>query len=203
MKSMRISHWLAGLCLLAAAAVGSTALAADVTPPGAIAKCEGCHGVTGESASPKVPRLNGQKADYIVMQFRNFRDPGMEDPHATAAMFDVAHEVDDASLAKIAAYFASQPPSQSQAAGAPGAAGRKLYENGDPANRIAACGSCHGPDAEGRGTIPRLAGQHGAYLKSQLERLRLGLRASGVMHPSTNSMSDAQIGALVSYLAGH
>jgi cytochrome c553 len=138
-----------------------------------------------------------------MAQFKAFHDPGQEDPHATAAMWDAVRSVDAATLAQIAAYYAQLPPTPPRESGHLAAEGRKLFENGDPAERIAACQSCHGARGQGRGAVPRLAGQHGEYLKNQLDRLRFGLRASGVMHPKTNAITDSQIEELVAYLAGN
>jgi cytochrome c553 len=140
-------------------------------------------------------------AGYIVMQFKNFRDPGRQDPHATAAMYDVAHSVNDDTLAVLAAYYAQQAPTLAQNGGPLAEKGKMLFAKGDPAEGLAACQTCHGVQAQGRGNAPRLAGQHAEYLKNQLIRLRFGLRASEVMHPNTNAMTDAQIDGLVAWLA--
>jgi cytochrome c553 len=154
------------------------------------------------SASQAVPRLNGQQADYIVAQFQAFHDPGQEDPRATAAMWDVVRPIDASTLAEIAAYYAQLPPVAPGGSGAIAAEDRKLFENGDPCERIVACQSCHGAQGQRRGAAPQLSGRHGEYLKNQLDRLRFGLRASGVMHPMTNAMTDSQIEELVACLAG-
>src|SRR3974390_894577 len=151
------------------------ACAADATA-NVLAHCQSCHGQRGESTSQSVPRLNGQQADYMKKRLRSFLDPGSQDPHATDAMWSIVRSVDDATLAEIAVYFAKQSPSPPDRRGPLAAAGARLYENGDRMAYIPACQACHGPQGQGRGTAPRLAGQHAAYLTSQLERLPLGLR---------------------------
>lgn len=188
------------LALLCAVATVAPAQDAENAPPKA-SVCQSCHGVAGNSTSRDVPRLNGQQAAYMVAQFQNFHDPGREDPHATAAMWDVVRNIDAQTLAALADYYSRQPPAAPQATGPMAEAGKKLFRNGDATDGIAACQTCHGLHAEGHGTTPRLAGQHGDYLRNQLARLRLGMRASGMMHPNTNGMSDKQIEELIAYLA--
>jgi cytochrome c553 len=184
-------------CALSAARAGDN----SAVPPAAIANCQTCHGPNGDSASPTIPRLNGQQTAYMMVQLKNFQDPGREDPHATRAMWGVATTVDDAALAAVAAYYARETPTAAAGEGAHATAGKTLYEAGNAAEKVPACQTCHGANAEGQGTVPRLAGQHANYLKNQMERLRFALRSSDVMHPKLYSMTDDQIDALVAYLA--
>ena len=196
MKIVSLTASVAGFSLLA-----SFAAAQEAAPPKTAAMCESCHGPNGDSTSPSTPRLNGQQSAYIAAQLRNFRDPTREDPHAIASMWNVMIRVDDASIPVLAAYFASQIPAQPLGHGVLLAAGKKLFAEGAPAQKVPACQTCHGARGEGAGLVPRLAGQHAAYLTHQLEVLRLSLRESSVMHPKTNEMTDDQITALVAFLA--
>jgi len=138
-----------------------------------------------------------------VAQFKPFHDPGQEDPHATAAMWDAVRSADAPTRAEIAAYYAQLAPTAPRESGQLASEGRSLFENGDPGERIAARQSCHGAHGQGHAAVPRLAGQHGEYLQNQLDRLRFGLRACGFMHPTTNAMTDLQIEELAIYLAGN
>jgi hypothetical protein len=61
--------------------------------------------------------------------------------------------------------------------------------------------ACHGDQGEGNGEIPRLAGQHTDYLKTQLEDFRSLVRNNDVMHANTKDMTNREIEAVVSYLA--
>lgn len=190
------------IALVIGACLSATPTFADGSAPAKVtAVCQSCHGLRGDSTTPSVPRLNGQHEEYIAAQLKSFLDPGRQDPHATAAMWGVVRNVDDATLAVIARYYAGQEPTQPSNGGALAAEGRKFYASGDAAMNVPSCQSCHGANAEGRGTIPRLAGQHADYLRKQLERLRFGLRASDVMHPRANNISDHQIDALIAFLA--
>jgi cytochrome c553 len=167
----------------------------------ATSTCQNCHGAQGNSVSSTFPRLNGQKAEYIAAQLNNFRSHNRSDPHARAYMWGMAAQLDDASIAALAQYYASQTPTLPQKGGALAAQGAALFANGAPAQNMPPCQSCHGEHAEGNGIFPRLAGQHADYLKKQLEAFRSSLRESDVMHVESKDMTDSQIEALVSYLA--
>lgn len=163
--------------------------------------CQDCHGPGGNSVVATFPRLNGQQADYIAAQLRNFRDHKRADPHAVAYMWGMASQLDDALIADLGKYYAAQLPTAPQTGGALAAEGKKIYENGAPADGVPPCQACHGVHGEGNGIIPRIAGQHADYLKKQLEAFRSTLRASDIMHANTANMTDREIEAVVSYLA--
>src|SRR5260370_19924100 len=46
--------------------------------------------------------------------------------------------------------------------------GKRIYDDGIPEANIPACAACHGPQAEGEGQNPRLAGQLYAYTVKEL-----------------------------------
>ncbi|HKD48157.1 MAG TPA: c-type cytochrome [Rhizomicrobium sp.] len=163
--------------------------------------CQNCHGPDGNSVSATFPRLNGQQADYIVAQLKAFRDHTRGDPHAMAYMWGMAAQLDDPTIGSIAKYLAGQSATKAETGGALATAGRQLYLNGDPAHNVPACAACHGQAGEGNGPIPRLTGQHGDYLRKQLEAFRSLLRNNDVMHANTQDMTDSQIEAVISYLA--
>lgn len=155
----------------------------------------------GNSVSSTFPRLNGQHADYIVAQLKNFRDHKRADPHAVAYMWGMTSQLDDTMIAALAKYYASQVPTSPQTGGALAAEGKKIFESGAPADGVPPCQACHGAHGEGNGIIPRIAGQHAHYLKKQLEAFRSTLRASDIMHANTANMTDSEINAVVSHLA--
>ena len=195
-------HWVKGAVLMTIAAVtANDAWSADVRPIQLTTTCRSCHGDTGNSVSTPIPRLNGQKAAYIVDRIKILFVPGGQGPHTITALSGDARDVDDATLRAIANYFASQNPTQARSAGALVDEGRKLYSNGNLAERVPPCQQCHGAHAEGDGSTPRLAGQHGEYLQGQLERFRSGKQGPDFMHNITNNLSDYEIKALRSYLA--
>ena len=190
-----------------ASVLGTVALAESANPP-IVAKaeatvtstCQNCHGPFGNSVSPTFPRLNGQQADYVAAQLKNFRDHSRSDPHARAYMWGMASQLDDAMIEALAHYYMTQKPTAPQTGGALVEQGAAIFRNGVEAQGIPACQSCHGEHGEGNGIIPRLAGQHADYLRKQLEAFRSSMRESDVMHVESKDMTDSQIEALVSYL---
>ncbi len=190
--------------LAALFAAGGIAFAQNADSPAtlkAASTCQNCHGPGGNSVSATFPRLNGQQADYIAAQLKNFRDHKRSDPHAVAFMWGMASQLGDKMIAELAKYYASQAPTVPQSGGALAAEGRIIYDNGAPADGVPPCQACHGAHGEGNGIIPRLAGQHADYLKKQLEAFRSTLRESQIMHANTKDMTDSEIEAVASYLA--
>jgi len=95
-------------------------------------------------------------------------------------------------LTGLAKYLASQKPTQAQSGGELAAQGRTIYLNGVAANMFRLAPPATAPEGEGNSAIPRLAGQHAAYLKSQLEAFRSLSRANEVMHANTEDMTTAK-----------
>ena len=170
--------------------------------------CSKCHGQTGVSISPLFPILAAQQSSYIEMELQLFRQRSRGDPHARAFMWGIARALDDEQIAALAQYFSSQPRVSVRAAKDPALAakGKAIYENGVPERDILGCIGCHGPNAEGIHTFPRLAGQHRDYLAIQLEqfngrRSNGQLRESEIMHRFTQNITEDEIAAVTEYLA--
>ena len=113
------------------------------------------------ASPPTFPRLAGQQKDYLEAQLEAFRDHDRADPHAQTYMWGMAAKLNDATIDGLASFYSSQKP----APGSPQdpvevAAGKKLFDDGVLDKGVPACMACHGDEAEGAGTIPRLAGQH-------------------------------------------
>lgn len=163
--------------------------------------CATCHGPNGDSISPAFPRLAGQQAPYIEAQLTGFRDRTRADPGAMAYMWGMASQLDDKTIKGLAAYYAAQRPVH----GAPGAKalmaqGKAIYEQGLPDAGVPACTACHGAAAEGKENVPRLAGQHPAYLVKQLAYFQSLLRGNApIMHAVTDKMTFDQMEAVVAY----
>ncbi len=189
------------VCATGTLASAAASAATVKTPSIVTTVCQNCHGLTGNSELSTFPRLNGQQDTYIVNQLKNFRDHKRSDPHARAYMWGMASQLSNSEIKKLAAYFSAQKPTNPQKGGALAAKGKEIFDNGVEAQNIPACAACHGDHGGGNGAIPRIAGQHGYYLKSQLEAFRSTLRESDIMHANTKEMTDSQIEALVSYLA--
>jgi cytochrome c553 len=203
MKSLSVIGLASGACLVASLASADDA--SNKITAAALSKvqtvCQDCHGPNGNSAVATFPRLNGQQADYIAAQLKNFRSHSRGDPHAQAYMWGMASQLDDQISAAIAKYYADQKATPPQTGGTLAAEGKKIFMEGVAAHGVPPCAACHGDHGEGTGETPRLSGQHADYLKIQLEAFRSLLRDNQVMHANTKDMTDSEIEAVVSYLA--
>jgi cytochrome c553 len=66
----------------------------------------------------------------------------------------------------------------------------------------ALCITCHGAHGEGAPTgAPRLAGQNAAYMSHALSMFKAGTRASPIMQPIAQTLSDAQMSKLAKYFS--
>jgi cytochrome c553 len=65
------------------------------------------------------------------------------------------------------------------------------------------CGACHNADYSGREQMPRLAGQHEAYLISSLRDYQAGARVGtqAAMAEAVHGLDDADLADLAYYLA--
>ena len=106
----------------------------------------------------------------------------------------------------LAAFYAAQKPLPGKVEdSALTAAGKKLYDGGNEASGVAACGSCHLPKGEGDANNPRLAGQHPAYTIQQMNDFKAGTRNNDkgrVMRVVAARMTESEIRAVAEYLAG-
>jgi cytochrome c553 len=172
-----------------------------------MAFCQDCHGPSGQGYSGyyPIPRLAGQQPQYFKNQLEAFR----ERRRTNKIMFDIARSLSPAMIAALAADFRAFNPSPLD--GGPRhlvAIGRRIFQNGDPDANVAACAACHGPEAQGSGEIPRLAGQLYDYVVNELidwskERGQNPVRAdtSTIMSPVAHSLTRSQIEAVAAYLS--
>jgi cytochrome c553 len=169
--------------------------------------CAACHGADGVSTSELFPNLAGQQKAYIVGQVAAFRTHTRQDRDAKAYMWGIAEGLDDATIAGLAEYFSAQSP-----APAPNdvklddvkpdiATGEAIYRHGALDRGVPPCASCHGDKAEGKASIPALAGQHRDYLFVQLHAFSSGSRDNAVMHLIAKKLTGDEKKALAAYLA--
>jgi cytochrome c553 len=69
----------------------------------AITVCGTCHGPQGNNTQPKFPRLAGQNPNYLAAQLKGFRSQARGDPDAISYMWGMAAELDDDTIAALAA----------------------------------------------------------------------------------------------------
>jgi cytochrome c553 len=194
---------LAALGLAACGGTGQGPQAAGGPPDVAdtVHVCSSCHGPGGHSISSTFPRLAGQQKDYLIAQLTAFRDHTRADPHAQTYMWGMAARLSDPAIAAVAAYYSAQPPVPGTPDNSPeAAAGRKIFTEGIPAESVPACMLCHGAKGQGNSTIPRLAGQHRAYIERQLEAFASKARANEIMHENSKNLTAEQIRDVAAYV---
>ncbi|MDG0024409.1 c-type cytochrome [Trinickia sp. Y13] len=164
--------------------------------------CVACHGVHGDSQSPMFPKLNGQTRDYLVAQLKGFGQHQRSESDARSYMWAIASQLDDATIASLADYYAQQAPTAGSAGDAALVAeGQKIFEQGLSEKGVPACASCHGAQGQGNGQFPRLAGQHAEYLMRQIEVFQNGTRANApVMSAVAHTLGKEDAKAVTAFL---
>jgi len=168
-------------------------------------KCSLCHGVGGKTSSELFPQLASQPAPYLVEQLKAFRNKTRKDLNAQRFMWGVASRLSDKDIQDLASYYEKQTPAHRGEIEDKAAyqRGKEIFMKGNPKQNIPACMSCHGANGEGAGIIPRLAGQHLAYLKRQLKVFKGDQRPSAgtTMHVIVKGLSMSDIKDIATYLS--
>lgn len=168
------------------------------------AVCAACHGPGGNSANPEWPNLAAQGAPYLYAQLKAFKSGQRKN----ALMSAQAANLSDEDMRDLAAYYSQQSAKPGVAAETAVKMVQGLYRGGDAERGIPACLACHGPAGKGNAAAgyPRIAGQQGAYVATQLKAYRAGERGEGVtgqmMQAVAQKLSDQEIEALASYVTG-
>ena len=151
--------------------------------------CMGCHGIEGyRNAYPsyRVPRLGGQRAEYIVDALRAYRDGAR--PHPT--MQAQGGSLSDQDFEDLAAFFQGETAAADEVTTADVAG----------IEAAATCLQCHGTGSEA--VVPKppvLAGQHYDYLVHSLNRYKDGERSGNVMVAFAMPLSEEAIEALARF----
>ena len=164
-------------------------------------KCFICHGAEGESSSPVFPRLAGQNATYVARQLADYRSGKRK----STTMQPMVEDLSPADFQALGAYFASRA-TIGHAVADPELAqmGRFIYARGNPYSGVASCATCHGKDAHGTDSLPRLAGQHAQYTENQLKQFNTRERTNdnAVMHGIASKLTELELKAVASYISG-
>lgn len=176
------------------------------------AVCAACHGPQGLAIAPNFPDLAGQSATYLYVQLKTFKHGQRSDP----VMSGQAATLSGADMRNLATYYAALPPKPAGPADA-ASRGGQLFLDGDPARGIPPCQACHGPTGHGPrvypgdapqppwATFPRLHGLSAIYVTKALHDFRSGARRgtsnAQIMHGVAQTLDDADIQALSSYIA--
>jgi cytochrome c553 len=198
------------LALLAPASVLFLAISATHADENAQAKyqpCAACHGdVAQGNAELGAPALAGQEAVYLQRQLQHFKS-GVRgaDPRDMrgAQMKAMSATLTDDDILLLTEYLAALP----QAIPVSSAMGD--LKNGNNYFQ-ATCGACHGGQAQGNPGLnaPALAMLDAAYLKTQYQNFRLGIRGA---HPddtygrqmkmmSTSLPSDKDLDDVIAFI---
>ena len=186
------------LGVLAGAAQAADAARAEEIVQG---KCFICHGAAGESSSPVFPRLAGQNAVYVAQQLADYKSGRRK----SSTMQPMVEDLSPDDMKALGEWFASRPTRGHALEDAElGGVGRFVYFRGNPYSGVAACATCHGADAHGSTTLPRLAGQHAQYTENQLKLFNKRERTNdnAVMHAIASKLSELEVKAVAAYLSG-
>lgn len=163
-------------------------------------RCALCHGAEGESASPIFPRLAGQHPEYIAKQLADFKSGRRK-----GTMNDQAAELTEEEMQALGTFFADKKPKSYAIREEDfGAVGRYIYHKGNPYSGVASCASCHGPKGDGTVQLPRLAGQHAAYIEGQLKEFNKRERTNdnAIMHAIASKLTELETKAVSLYISG-
>ena len=153
--------------------------------------CLGCHGIEGyRNAYPsyRVPKLGGQKAGYLEIALRGYRDGTRK--HAT--MNGQAMSLSDQDIIDVSAYLATLGTETVAAGGTEGAS----------FDKAATCAACHGANGISiNAAWPTLAGQHEDYLLNSLKQYRDGTRGDPVMTAQAALIAEEDLAKLAFYFS--
>ncbi len=181
---------------MALAVLSPPASAADAARGAELATtCMGCHGIEGyRNAYPSfhVPKLGGQKPEYLVAALQEYRAKTRN--HAT--MQAQAATLSDEDLADIAAFVAEEGGLRSDGKPAASAAATRGQA------RAAVCTACHGARGDSAGPAwPNLAGQQADYLEHALADYKAKERQDPVMQGQAARLTEQDIRDIAAFFA--
>jgi len=178
----------------------------DAPPRLARENCARCHGPKGLGRLGAHPRLAGQREAYLLNALKAYAS----DKRYSGIMQPIAAALTREEMRDLASYYANLPSgSQPGAAALPAEQverGRKIANEGIPAQGVATCSECHGPNPTKRNpAYPLLAGLHPDYLELQLQllqdRQRGGSSYIHIMHKIVPRLGEEQLRDVALYYA--
>lgn len=166
--------------------------------------CAACHGADGNSVNPEWPKIAGQHPQYLYSSLAAYKNGERNN----ALMNGLAAGLSEADMRDLAAYYASMEQTPGVANPDLVPVGEALWRGGNSETGVPACSACHGPAGKGNAAAkyPRVAGQHAAYsalsLKAYRDGTRAGTASAVMMSQVATRLTDAEIEALASYMAG-
>jgi len=136
-----------------------------------------------------VPKLGGQKAAYLEIALKGYRDDKRSHPTMTGQ----ASSLTDQDIENVAAYLASIGGDTVAAGGSKNA----MFD------KAQACAACHGQNGVSVNALwPTIAGQHEDYLLQALNSYRDGSRVDPVMSAQGVLIAEEDVALLAKYFAG-
>lgn len=156
--------------------------------------CIACHGANGNSTDPAYPILAGQTPRYLYLQLKDFKEGRRTEPLMDPFIANLSRE----DMFDLAAFFAAQKPPPSAFKADPSRAAR-----GKAKAEEVLCTMCHLGGFLGQNEIPRVAGQHYAYVVKQMRDFKTRKRTNdaGNMASVSRTLSDRDIEDLAHYLS--
>ncbi len=161
------------------------------------ATCARCHGANGVSPTKGIPHLAGQRAAYLHLQLRAYR----QSARVQGAMTGIVRYLSDDALVKVAAYYASlEPPRAAPAAAKATAAKPDAVQAGKAA--AAACGGCHGETGVSQMPgMPSLVALDPKYFTAAMQAYKGGQRANDMMKGMAAGASDSDVSNIALFYA--
>jgi cytochrome c553 len=192
----RLGRYFVGLVMWAWASPLPTHAAQPAQPIGQqLELCIACHGDATRAGQPEVPGIAGQPKLFTMYQLFFFREGRRKSPEMNV----VAKSLTDADLTALSEAVEKLPPKKSSLAGADPA----RYQRGAELSAAHGCQNCHNPDYSGREQMPRLGGQHEAYMVKAMQDYKTGARVGtqAAMAEVLSQIDDVGIADLAHYLS--
>jgi len=193
-RPVRLNFSVAAIALFCATAGSAYAQDVDAGRRRAEA-CVACHGPGGNSTDPQYPILAAQTARYLYLQLKDFKEGRRAEPRMDPFLAGMTRE----DMFDLAAFFAAQRPRPGAFKADPARAARGKAK----ADEVL-CTMCHLGGFIGQNEIPRVAGQHYAYVVKQMRDFKAGRRTNdaGNMASVSRTLSESDIEDLAHYLSG-
>jgi len=196
MQILTIVYWILIMATYSNVVAGTI----DTSTQAPYEQCGYCHEYDGNSKTPSYPRLAGQQRLYLVKQLNDFKSGKRK-----GMMQATAELLSDTEVKIVSEYFSKQQLMTGPVVTRPEfKMAKKIYFEGDEGRGLSSCAGCHGLKGMGAGLIPRIAGQHKDYLRTQLMAFKARDRKNdeaGFMRDVVEKLTIREIEILASYLA--
>ena len=174
------------------------ATAKDVTEGKQVADtmCASCHGIRGISNQKGVPHIAGQRPVYLHLEMKVYQAGG----RSNKGMTNAVKYMNDDSIMKVSAYYASLEPADPSGSVKAVASGPNLVSAGKAA--AAGCGGCHGE--AGISTtpgMPSLIGLDPKYFIAAINAYKGGQRKHDMMKTLVSGLSEADLNNIALFYA--